>query len=219
MSATSFRSSPTERSRQLDDHAWPASTGVAVSQLFTRTAARPATFQCVSAGSRAPRRTGRPPPGSSDLSRQGEHGWVVPPVDCQIPLLDRDIRLPDRPHPGRPGPQAPPPRSRQPDPCKVNAVLRKYTETCVGPGEPDRRLTSVEPLPVTAAESKGPGRNITRCPGVRRDQASSSPPSTVSTWPVSQAVCASASRRIHSATSSGSPRRPNGMRAASASLR
>lgn len=54
MSATSFRSSPTERSRQLDDHAWLASSGVAVSQLAARMAARPTTFQFTSAGSTAP---------------------------------------------------------------------------------------------------------------------------------------------------------------------
>ncbi|WP_392749811.1 helix-turn-helix domain-containing protein [Streptomyces sp. LN590] len=54
MSATSFRSSPTERSRQPDDHAWLASTGVAVSQLAAKMAARPTTFQFTSAGSTAP---------------------------------------------------------------------------------------------------------------------------------------------------------------------
>ncbi len=42
-------------------------------------------------------------------------------------------------------------------------------------------------------------------------QVRSRPPSRVRTWPVSQVVPGSASRRIHSASSSGSPRRPSGI--------
>lgn len=288
-------------------------------------AARPATFQCVSAGSRASRHTGRLPPGSSDLSRpRGEHSGRQPIDSVRGPRPARgaetvgtfsDGRCAAGPaDPGgsgrgrRTGQRTPSPVSweyicprygagaygstwragraaglqaprvptsvrtrgargdhghrhlgqtryrqsvdppvdcqiRSPTGISASPVGRILADLDLKPHHPARgsltrsrstRCCTSTPKPAQTEWSqinflprwshsllprwspKDP--NITRCPGMRHDQASSSPPSTVSTWPVSQAVCASASRRIHSATSSGSPRRPNGMRAASASL-